>query len=233
MPGHRLWLSAVLLPLALLGTPPLAAQQLASQSPQAWQADTKVNKQAQKAAEKAAKVGGPKLKGGSTGPAEGDGHGGPPGGVGGPGGGKGPGGEGGPPGGGKAGHRGGGARHGEVTADAMLRPEMEFAAPMKDTLVLYRSREAVVLGSTQSQDVVILPLSGESVSIAPGVYATVHDDTGALRVDIATSNGIQVRYRYRQQGNTLTVDVHAEGPFPRPGSRFDVQRQYRLATPAH
>jgi hypothetical protein len=39
----------------------------------------------------------------------------------------------------------------------MLRSEMEFAAPPKDALVLYRSRETGVFGSIQSQDVVILP----------------------------------------------------------------------------
>lgn len=115
----------------------------------------------------------------------------------------------------------------------MLRPEMDFAAPLKDTLVLYRSRDAVVFGSTGSRDVVILPLSGDAVPIAPGVTASVHDESGALRVEIATSNGIHVVFRYRIDAGALNVAIHAEGPFPRPGSHFDVERQYRLGSAAH
>ncbi len=232
---RRLGVCVLLMPLAF----PLAAQQVASATPQEWQADAKANKHAQKAAEKAARRGMPTMKrnadSGDAGP--GPGGDGPPGGMsggmdgamGGPGGGQGPGGEGGP----KGKHGGGAAAPGAVTADVMLRPEMDFAAPLKDTLVLYRSREAMVFGSKESPDVVILPLSGEAVSIAPGVTAAVHDEAGAPRVDIITTNGINVIYRYRSEDGQLKVAVHAEGPFPRPGSAFDVQRQYRLASPAH
>ncbi|WP_175485450.1 hypothetical protein [Pseudoxanthomonas sp. GM95] len=229
-------MSVAFLPLALLAARASFAQQIASDTPQAWQADAKANKQAQKAAEKAAKAGMPKMKGGGNAPG---GEGGPPGGGGAPGGGMDGGGapgggEGGPPGGGHGGPPGGGkGGRSQAGADAMLRPEMDFAAPLKDTLVLYRSREAVVFGSTQSQDVVILPLSGEGVTIAPGVTASLHDGAGALRVDIVTSNDIHVRFDYRSEGGVLKVDVHAQGPFPRPGSQFEVERQYRLGKPAH
>ncbi|WDS35869.1 hypothetical protein [Pseudoxanthomonas sp.] len=231
MLGRRPWVSVLLLPLVFLVACPLAAQQVASDTPQAWQADAKANKHAQKAAEKAAKAGMPKMK--SAGKPSG-GEGGPPGGGGSGGGmdgGSPPGGgEGGPPGGGHDGPPGGGqGGRSQAGADAMLRPEMDFAAPLKGTLVLYRSREAVIFGSTESSDVTILPLSGEGVSIAPGVLASVHDDAGALRVDIVTTNDIHVTFRYHTDAGVLTVVAHAEGPFPRPGSRFDVQRQYRLA----
>lgn len=221
---------------ALLCLPwPVAAQQVASGSPQAWEADAKANKQAQKAAEQAVEAAMPPMKRGKegNGPPEG-GKGAPPGGgmAGRPEGGDGP------PGGGKG--PGGHGRHGAPGSPEgsggggspalMLRPEMDFAAPLKDTLVLYRSREAVVFGRKQSPDVVILPLDGAPVTVAPGVQASLHEDAQGLRVDVATSNDIKVTYRYAADASgSLRVAVHAEGPVPHPGSRFDVERVYHAA----
>lgn len=231
----RAWLWLGLLPLAF----PLAAQQVvASDSPQQWQAETKANKQAQKAAERAAEAAAPPKRGGEGGqrPPEGappGGHGGPP-----PGGGEGGppeggmGGMGGGPGRGPGGHgKHGGARGGGGSGSPaeMLRPEMDFAAPLNDTLILYRSREAVVFGRKASAGVVILPLAGTPVEVAPGVQASLHEDAQGLRVDVATSNDIHVTYRYATDPEgALRVSVQAQGPVPRPGSRFDVERVYRL-----
>ena len=225
----------------------LAAQQVASDPPLQWHADSKANKQAERAAEKAAEAEVPPIKGGGRGkgaPPDGEGpsggmDGAPGGGMDGsmgggsdgPGGGTPPEGGQGGPGGGPGGKGGGESR---VTAAWMLRPEMDFAAPLKDTLVLYRSREAVVFGRAKSDAVVILPLSGEAVQIAPGERASVHQEGAGLRVEIVTSNDIRVTFRYSAEpGNLLRVKVHAEGGIPRPGSHFDVERVYRLATTAH
>lgn len=235
----RRWLWLALLPLA----GPVAAQQVASEAPQAWQADAKANKQAQKAAEQAAEAAMSPKQGGQAGrgPPTGGGRHGPggegerpEGGMGGPGG------EGGPPGDGMEGRGHGGhdrhGKHGRAGGEgggrgspaAMLRPEMDFAAPLKDTLILYRSREAVVFGRRESSDVVMLPLDGTPVTIAPGVQASLHEDAQGLRVEVATSNAIQVTYRYAADpAGELRVTVHAEGPVPHPGSRFDVERVYR------
>lgn len=227
---RRCGLLFALLPLAF----PLAAQQIASDPPLEWQADGKANKQAQKAAERAADASmpAPAKGGGAKGaPPSGEGGlgdmGGPPGGgmdgAGGP-----PDGGQGGPGGGPGGPGGGGGRS---TPASMLREEMDFAAPLKDTLVLYRSREAVVFGRKKSDAVVILPLSGEPVQIAPGEQATLHEDKDGLRMEIVTTNDIRVTFRYTTEANgTLRVKVHAEGPVPRPGSHFDVERVYRLAS---
>jgi len=118
---------------------------------------------------------------------------------------------------------------GAGSAAEMLRPEMDFAAPLKDTLILYRSREAVVFGRKESSDVVMLPLSGTPVDVAPGVQASLHEDAQGLRVEIATSNDIRVTYRYATDPEgALRVSVQAQGPVPRPGSRFEVERVYRL-----
>lgn len=248
---HRRWLWLAL--SSLSGS--LAAQQVATETPQAWQADAKANKQAQKSAEEAAAAAQPPMRGGKKGeagkgprpsgaPAGGGADGGPPGGNGG-----GPEGEGGPPGGGMGGMGGGGhgghgghgkhGGHGEGqggggpgTPAAMLRPEMDFAAPLKDTLVLYRSREAVVFGRKESADAVILPLDGSPVPVAPGVQASLHEDAQGLRVEVATSNDIHVNYRYAADAEgVLRVSVHAEGPVPRPGSQFEVERVYRAQKP--
>ncbi len=221
----------VILSLGMCSMP--AAQAQAMGEVDAWVADARANKQAQKEAEKAAgqaypprgngkddavhrpppREGGPGESGGSTPPS-----GGPDGGMEGHGGGKG--GPGGPPGGGSSlGGR-------QASAADMLRPEMAFAAPVKGELVMYRTREAVLFGREDGEPV-ILPLSGEPVAIAPGVIATVHEGDGALVVDMATSNGIRVAFAYRAGSDgMLTVEVHAEGPLPHPGSRFDVVRRY-------
>lgn len=228
---------------------PAAAQQAAGDVPVEWKADTSANRQAQKTAEKSAEQAGPASGAGRPADAEGPGlgmggdrpgpggrgEGGPRGGMGGGGMGGGPdgagmgGGHGGR--GGRGGHGGpggpGGAAAGHATPASMLRPEMTFAAPLDDTLVLYRSRESVLFGRKESTDVVVLPLSGAPVDIAPGVQATLHDEPEGLRVEVATSNGIRVNYRYRDEADgALRVDVHAEGPVPRPGARFDVTRRY-------
>ena len=228
--ASRVVILLVLLPLAL---PAAAQQEVASDSPQQWQADAKANKQAQKAAEKAATAATPpRQHTASDGahPPGGGGRGGPPGG------GEGGMGEGGMGGHGHGGGHGGHGEHGpggeggggSGSPSEMLRPEMAFAAPLDDTLILYRSREAVVFGRKGSQDVVMLPLSGTPIPLAPGVQASLHEDAEGLRVEVATSNDIHVTYRYAADpSGELRVRVHAEGPVPRPGSQFDVERVYR------
>ncbi|MFT4247953.1 MAG: hypothetical protein QM581_07945 [Pseudomonas sp.] len=244
MSRRRFGLLFALLPLAF----PLAAQQVASDPPLEWQADAKANKQAQRAAEKAAAAAMPSVKGRGKSPPQ-DGGAGSAGGIGGisgisggdtlggtggspPDGGQGgEGGEGGP---GGPGGAGGPGSEGRNTAASLLRDEMDFAAPLKDTLILYRSRDAVVFGRKKSQDVVILPLSGAPVEFTPGEHASVHEDAGGLRVEIVTSNDIRVTFRYSTDTvGVLKVKVHAEGPVPRPGSRFEVERSYRLDTARH
>ena len=187
----RRWLWLALLPLA----GPVAAQQVASEAPQAWQADAKANKQAQKAAEQAAEAAMSPKQGGQAGrgPPTGGGRHGPggegerpEGGMGGPGG------EGGPPGDGMEGRGHGGhdrhGKHGRAGGEgggrgspaAMLRPEMDFAAPLKDTLILYRSREAVVFGRRESADVVMLPLLEQEVPAIADVDMTASGDVPAI-----------------------------------------------------
>jgi len=219
----------------LLLAAPLAAQSLSTDAPVEWRADASANKQAQKAAEKAAersqpppgkgamadKAGAPPSggPGGQGGP--------PPGGMGGGPQGEGPGGKGGP---GGPGGPAGAQRAGRASAASMLRPEMAFAAPLEDSLVLYRSRESVLFGSKDSAAVTILPLSGDAVTVAPGVQASVHEDADGVWVEMLTSNAIKVICRYHQEADgSLRVDVVAEGPVPHPGSRFEVTRRYRAA----
>ena len=223
----------------LLLAAPLAAQSQPGDAPVEWRADASTNKQAQKAAEKAAEnampppaKGAPPDRAGAPprggGPA---GQGGPPsGGMGGGPDGAGPGGKGGP---GSPGGPPGRERSERASPASMLRPEMAFAAPLENTLMLYRSRESVLFGSKDSSVVTILPLSGAAVAVAPGVEASVHEDAGGLRVEVVTSNAIKVTYRYHDDAvGVLRVDVVAEGPVPHPGSRFEVTRRY-TAEAAH
>ena len=206
---------------------PAFAQQVATDPPTQWQADAKANKKAAKQAEKAAERALPRQKA-AGGPAP-DGAG--------PGGGHedsgGPGGEGGPPGGAPGG--GSGARRASGPLQ-MLRPEMEFAAPLTDTLLLYRTRESVVFGRPDSSDVVILPLSGARVQIAPGVQALLHDNPDGMLVEISTSNGIRVSYRYTtdaQDADSLRVHIRAEGHAEsQRGGVFEVDRVYRRGNAA-
>lgn len=221
---------------------PLAAQQVASDPPLQWQADVKANKRAQNTAEKAAEKALPSMNdGGREKASRPDGEG-PPGGMGRPSDGGdgppdgmgGPGGRGGPPDGGDGpAEQGRAARGTRNSAASMLRDEMDFAAPLKDTLILYRSREAVVFGREKSQEVVILPLSGDPVEFSPGERASLHEDPAGLRLEIATSNDIRVTYRYlAEPEGVLRVKIRAEGPVPRSGSHFEVERVYRLGASA-
>lgn len=207
---------------------PAFAQQVATDPPTQWQADAKANKKAAKQAEKAAERALPRQKGAGAPPPDGEGPGGgrgdPPGG---------PGGEGRPPGGPPGG--GSGARRSSGPLQ-MLRPEMDFAAPLTDTLLLYRTRESVVFGRPDSSDVVILPLSGARVQIAPGVQALLHDNPDGMVVEISTSNGIRVSYRYTtdaQGADSLRVHIRAEGHAEtQRGGVFEVERVYRRANTA-
>ncbi len=205
--------------LLLLAQAPVSAQEIAGDPPVQWQADAKANKKAEKVAEKAARKAMPKRhdKPADGGPKINDDMGGPAGGGGpdGPGGGPGDA----PPGG-----------RSRVDASSMLRPEMDFAAPVDATLLLYRTREALVFGRSDSQDVVVLPLSGSEVQVAPGFKAAVSEKNGKLGLDINTSNEIHVHYDYLSDPNdpgTLTVKIIAEG-YP-PGAKFEVQRSYHRA----
>jgi hypothetical protein len=221
--------------LVLLLQVPAFAQQVATDPPTQWQADTKTNKKAEKQAEKAAKRaaarqahGGGPAPGGKS---PGDGPGGSPGGSPGAGGdGGAPGGADGGPGGGPGG--GSGARRASAPLQ-MLRPEMDFAAPLTDTLLLYRTRESVVFGRSDSSDVVMLPLSGARVQIAPGVQALLHDNADGMVVEISTSNGIRVSYRYlanAQDPDSLRVHIRAEGHAEsQRGGVFEVDRVYHRA----
>jgi len=217
-----------LLLLVLMLQVPAFAQQVATDPPTQWQADAKANKKAAKQAEKAAERAVPRQTAAAGGPAP-DGEG-PGGGQGGPGG---PGGEGGPPGGPPGG--GSGARRASGPLQ-MLRPEMDFAAPLTDTLLLYRTRESVVFGRPDSSDVVILPLSGAHVQIAPGVQALLHDNPDGMVVEISTSNGIRVSYRYTtdaQDADSLRVHIRAEGHAEsQRGGVFEVDRVYHRGNAA-
>lgn len=201
---------------------PAFAQQVATDPPTQWHADAKANKKAAKQAEKAAERALPQRKA-AGGPApDGEGAGRGHAGAGGPGG------EGGPPGGPRGGGSGAGRASGPLQ---MLRPEMDFAAPLTDTLLLYRTRESVVFGRPDSSDVVILPLSGAHVQIAPGVQALLHDTPDGMLVEISTSNGIRVSYRYltdAQDPDSLRVHIRAEGHAEsQRGGVFEVDRVYR------
>ncbi|KLD75631.1 hypothetical protein XhyaCFBP1156_01535 [Xanthomonas hyacinthi] len=195
---------------------PAFAQQVATDPPTQWQADAKANRKAAKQAEKAAERAAPRRAAG----------GGPPPGGEGPGGGHDdPGGPGGP-----------GTRRASSPLQ-MLRPEMDFAAPLSDTLLLYRTRESVVFGRRDSSEVVMLPLSGAPVQIAPGVQALLHDNADGMVVEISTSNGIRVSYRYvadAQDPDSLRVHIRAEGHAEsQRGGVFEVERVYHRGNAAN
>ncbi|MFT4197382.1 MAG: hypothetical protein QM601_05640 [Pseudoxanthomonas sp.] len=226
------WLLLIsLLPWAVAS---VAAQETGSGASGEWTADAKANKQAQKEAEKASAGQGRGGKKPRDGQPPSDGGGAPPSGGmdGGMSGSMGdPGGDAGDSAGGPPGKGGPGGEPGQAEAADMLLPQMDFAAPLKGDLVLYRTRESVLFGRTGAEPV-ILPLSGEAVTVAPGITASAHEQDGKLRVDMVTTNDIHTSFRYDQSPDgTLRVDVHAEGPYPHTGSRFDVRRTYR-AKPA-
>lgn len=111
----------------------------------------------------------------------------------------------------------------------LLPARLNFAAPLRDTLVLYRTREAVLFGSRESDRVTIVPIS-QSVDLGGGYYATISEDAGqlVLRVDVFSTRRVYFRYFEPSAASApLNVEISFEGGVA--DASVSVKRVYQRA----
>lgn len=219
-------LTSCLLAALIATVPPVLAQATAQDPSGEWQPEVETNAQLLQEAERAMPVGARPERGPRPGRGAPGGAGGPP-----PGGGDGPMGP--PPGGAGSGPMGpppGGARPGGArpSLKGLLPTQGAFAAPEDAVLVLQRMREAVVFGTSDGRDVVVVPLSG-TLDLADGTRATLRDDGGRLTLQLDIPDGRRATYRYAlpdAASGALRIDIIVEGD-RLPGGSARLQRAYR------
>lgn len=223
-------LTSCFLAALMAATPPALAQATPQDPSGEWQPDVETNTQLLQDAERAMPAGARPERGAR--PGRGGGPGGGPGGAGGPPPGNGGEGSMGPPpgGGGPMGPPPGGARPagGRPSLKGLLPTQGAFAAPEDAVLVMQRMREAVVFGTSEGRDVVVVPLSG-TLDLADGTHATLRDEGGRLALQLDVPDGRRAIYRYAlpdAASGALRIDITVEGD-RLPGGSVRLQRAYR------
>ncbi len=106
-----------------------------------------------------------------------------------------------------------------MSATGMLRPEMDFAAPLEGNLRIAADPERVVLGKDGAEGVA-LAFHGGARELGEGdVRAFAGHENGNLVIEINTDDGVQVTHTYmlEAQGRRLrvkTLVLSREAPLP-------------------
>jgi hypothetical protein len=118
-----------------------------------------------------------------------------------------------------------------LTFQELLPASLDFAAPRNGGLILQRTSRSVLFGRTDSDEMVILPLSGEDTDIVHGMRASIHEVDGNLRLMVGLPTGTQVLFEYKQDPDParpgLSVDIRIGGGPP--GTGVELKRLYRRA----
>lgn len=141
-----------------------------------------------------------------------------------------PGGNGGRPKGPPPGSNAGGARSegGRPSLENFLPAQGAFAAPKETALVMQRMREAVLFGTADGDEVLVMPLSG-TLDFADGTRATLREADGRLTLHLDLTDGRRVTYRYTLPDSAtddLQIEITVEGD-RLPGGGAQLQRLYR------
>jgi hypothetical protein len=118
-----------------------------------------------------------------------------------------------------------------LTLQELLPPTLDFAAPRSGGLILQRTSTSVLFGRTDSDELVMLPLSGEDTDIAHGLRASIHEGEGYLRLMVGLPTGSQVLFEYHPDPDPakhgMSVDIRIGGGPP--GTGIELKRIYRQA----
>ena len=118
-----------------------------------------------------------------------------------------------------------------LTFQEVLPASLDFAAPRTGGLILQRTSRSVLFGRTDSDELVVLPLSGEDTDIVHGMRASIHEVDGNLRLMVGLPTGSQVLFEYKQDADPakpgLSVDIRIGGGPP--GTGVELKRLYRRA----
>lgn len=106
----------------------------------------------------------------------------------------------------------------------MLPAELAFAAPTDGSLILQRTRDAVLFGRGNSDAVVFLPAVGKT-GLGNGIQAALREENGQLMLQADMLSGQRAYYRYTETPEGLRVDISVDGRFP--GGSVEVSRIYR------
>lgn len=114
--------------------------------------------------------------------------------------------------------------------DKLVPPSLDFAAPPNAGLILQRMTGAVAFGRTDSDALVLIPLSGEA-DLPHGMRGEMMEEGDQLRLRVQMPNGQVVEYRYLADpdaaGGGLIVDIKALGAVADRDVEF--RRVYRRA----
>jgi hypothetical protein len=116
-----------------------------------------------------------------------------------------------------------------ITSIQQLLPAgLEFAAPSDAGLIVQRMSGSVLFGRSDSDEVVVVPLSGEA-DLPHGMRGSIREEGKQLRLVVQLPAGEVVEYRYSEDPETpgLRVDVSILGALP--GKNVDFARRYRRA----
>jgi len=118
-----------------------------------------------------------------------------------------------------------------ATLKELMPSSLDFAAPPAGGLILQRTSTSVLFGRTDSEELVMLPLSGAETDIIHGMRASIRDVNGNLRMLVVLPTGTAVLYEYHQPSDpndhTMSVDIRIGGGPP--GTGVEVKRMYRQA----
>jgi hypothetical protein len=117
-----------------------------------------------------------------------------------------------------------------TTLQQLLPDALDFAAPATGGLVVQRMSGSVLFGRTDGDDVVVLPLSGET-DLPHGMRASIREEGTQLRLVVQLPSGYVVEYRYDEDadapGRGLSVALSVMGALP--GKNVEFKRFYRRA----
>jgi hypothetical protein len=119
----------------------------------------------------------------------------------------------------------------KITSLQQLLPaSLDFAAPASGGLVLQRMSGAVVFGRTDSDALVMVPLSGEA-DLPHGMRGSIREEGDRLRLAVQTPSGQAIEFRYEADpqaaGRVMSVDIRM--PSALPGYDVQFRRQYQRA----
>ena len=119
----------------------------------------------------------------------------------------------------------------ETRLEELLPPWLDFAAPRSGGLILQRTSTSVLFARSGSDEMVMLPLSGEEQDLAHGMRASIRDVGGHLRLAVGLPAGTQAVFEYFPDPDpakrAMSVLIRVTGGPP--GTDVELARLYRQA----
>lgn len=115
-----------------------------------------------------------------------------------------------------------------LSAVGVLRPEMDFAAPLQDDLSIVFDPEGVQLGAAKGEPVILMFRGGARELGSGDILAFATREQGPLVIEIGTDAGVRIVHTYLLEagGARLRVKTHMDArDLPMPGG-LDTERVF-------